>query len=258
MLTQRARKREREGEKGEEKEKGDRNSWRIFCPRAAKKTKKRRGKWERRRSVKPERREKGEKKKRGKKGRNALTRARASEERTYRDVNQLVIKISEGFALNGPVTFIRPRFFDELSRERAPRLTSSGALSVFRHSRGLQFTHIRCRFPLMLLRPSAAFSPLLLNARCSYDGRASSSSSTWEATWRTLLALDPASYGFHLNYRFDAIKTFTQLWRNLFKDIKDKKSYFVIIKCVFYSNFAYYCIWTSHLCKAFRFSRFIN
>lgn len=35
-------------------------------------------------------------------------------EGTYRDVNQPVIKISEGFALNGPVTFIRPRFFDEL------------------------------------------------------------------------------------------------------------------------------------------------
>jgi len=45
---------------------------------------------------------------------------RAPEERTYRDVNQLVIKISEGFALNGTVTFIRPRFFDELSQERAP------------------------------------------------------------------------------------------------------------------------------------------
>jgi len=42
------------------------------------------------------------------------------EERTYRDVNQPVIKISEGFTLNGPVTFIRPRFFDELSQERAP------------------------------------------------------------------------------------------------------------------------------------------
>lgn len=138
---------------------------------------KKRGKWERRKSVKPERRKKAEKKRRRKKGKNALTRARLSEERTYRDVNQLVIKISEGFALNGPVTFIRPRFFDELSRERAPRLTSSGALSVFRHSRGLQFTHIRCRFPLMLLRPSAAFSPLLLNARRSYNGRASSSSS---------------------------------------------------------------------------------
>lgn len=68
----------------------------------------------------------------GEKKENAL---RASEERTYRDVNQLVIKISEGFALNGPVTFIRPRFFDELSRERAPRLVSSGALSVFRYSR---------------------------------------------------------------------------------------------------------------------------
>lgn len=56
-----------------------------------------------------------EERKQGKKKENALTRARASEERTYRDVNQLVIKISEGFALNGPVTFIRPRFFDELS-----------------------------------------------------------------------------------------------------------------------------------------------
>lgn len=46
------------------------------------------------------------------------------------------------------------------SRERAPRLATPnrGALSVFRHSRGLRFTHIRCRFPLMLPRPSAAFS----------------------------------------------------------------------------------------------------
>lgn len=37
----------------------------------------------------------------------------SSRARTYRDVNQPVIKISEGFALNGRVTFIRPQLFDE-------------------------------------------------------------------------------------------------------------------------------------------------